>query len=705
MKFLALLTSFSASRLSARSLVLTPVAGVTLLACVPTATYAQVAADTVAKDAPALAEVTVKADGLARGVDELTTPVSVLQGDELVQRRGANLGDTLSGEPGIQATHFGAGASRPIIRGMDGARVKVLADGSPIQDASTVSPDHQVVTEPMLSQQIEVLRGPSALLYGAGAIGGVVNVLDQKIPKVVPEKGYEGQVELRAGTAGSGTAGAVSMTGGSGHFAIHVEGMARDAGDYRVGSGWPGGNTVEGSFSRGKNGSVGLSWIGDSGYVGLAYTRQTAYYGLPGHNHSFEGCHAHGMHLHCGSHAHDAHDHDEHEHGEHEHGDVPVVDLRSERYDLRSEWHNPVAGIHAVRIRGGITHYRHDEVEDGQVATTFRNRAHDLRVEAVHAPIAGWSGVFGFETLQRRFSAEGEEAYIQPTLTRQHGLFLLEERRFNAFSMEAALRHDWQTVDAQDDDLHRSHRGTSASLGGGWNFAPGYRLTAHATSANRLPTAEELYARGLHMATATYELGNPDLHAERSQNIDVGLARTAGDTTFAVNLYRNRIKNYIYGRTLDESEGLQLLQYSQQTATFTGLEAKVQQKIDANWRATLWGDVVHARLADGSHIPRLAPARVGLRLAGQWQHWRTEVSFLLVKRQDTVANFETPTPGYGMLNWRVSYHGRSGDGSPWQVYLKLNNLTNQLAYAHTSFIKNAAPLQGRSVTVGVVKSF
>lgn len=675
----------------------TPVTVAALLVC-------QSCAAQAADATPALAEVTVKADGLARSVDELTTPVSVLEGDELVQRRGANLGDTLSGEPGIQATHFGAGASRPIIRGMDGARVKVLSDGAAVQDASTVSPDHLVVTEPMLSQQIEVLRGPSALLYGAGAIGGVVNVLDQKIPTTVPKKGYEGQVELRTGTGGSGTAGAVSMTGGSGNFAIHVEGMARDAGDYRVGSGWAGGDKVEGSHSRGKNGSVGLSWIGDSGYVGLAYTRQTAYYGLPGHNHSLEGCHTHGLHLHCGAHGHDD---DGHDHGSEGHGagDVPVVDMRSERYDLRSEWRNPVAGISAVRVRGGITHYRHDEVEDGQVATAFRNRAHDLRVEAVHAPIAGWTGVFGFETMRRRFSAEGDEAYVQPTLTRQHGVFLLEERRFGAFSAEAALRHDWQTVDAQDDDLHRSHRGTSASLGGGWNFAPGYRLTAHVTSASRLPTAEELYARGLHMATSTYELGNPDLRAERSQNIDVGLARTAGDTTFAVNLYRNRIKNYIYGRTVDELEGLQLLQYSQQTATFTGLEAKLQQKINANWRATLWGDVVHARLADGSHIPRLAPARVGLRLAGQWQHWRTEAEWMLVKRQNTVADFETQTPGYGMLNWRVSYHGQSSDGSPWQVYLRLNNLTNKLAYAHTSFIKNAAPLQGRSVTVGVVKSF
>ena len=270
--------------------------------CTSAPVFAQNAADTQQPpEEVTLGQVTVQADALARSVDDLTTPADVLTGDELVQRRGANLGDTLSGEPGIQATHFGAGASRPVIRGMDGARVKVLQSGAAIQDASTVSPDHLVTTEPMLARQIEVLRGPSALIYGAGAIGGVVNVLDDKIPTAVPKKGYEGQVEMRAGTGGAGAAGAVSVTGGSGNFAIHAEGMARNAQDYRVGSGWEGGGKVAGSRSRGNDGSVGLSWIGDDGsYLGAAYTRQTANYGLPGHNHGFEGCHLHGLHLHCG---------------------------------------------------------------------------------------------------------------------------------------------------------------------------------------------------------------------------------------------------------------------------------------------------------------------------------------------------------------------------------------------------------------------
>ena len=703
-------------RLLARACITSAVGAMPLLAMAQTAVpaadqaanAAQVEAATEA-DATAgtttLQEVTVQASGMGRSLDSMSTPVTVLEGDALVQQRGATLGETLAQQPGIQSSHFGAGASRPIIRGMDGPRVKVLSDGAVVQDASTISPDHAVVSEPMLAQQIEVLRGPSALIYGAGATGGVVNVLDGKIPTAVPQKGYEGQIELRAGTGANDTAGAFAMTGGAGQFAVHVEGMARNAGDYRVGSGWGLGSKVEGSQARNSGSSIGLSWITDQGYIGLAYSRNQARYGLPGHNHSYEGCHPHGTQLHCGGHGHD-HD-DGHAHGDDEdHGhDVPVVDMRSERYDLRSEWRQPIAGIESVRVRGGVTRYHHDEIEDGAVSTTFKNRAHDLRVDVLHAPVAGFSGVLGFETVQRRFSAEGEEAYVQPTRTQTQGIYLFEERRFGDFGVEAAARHDWQTVYALEDAAERKHRGNSLSLGGSWRFAPGYRLSAHLTSATRMPTAEELYARDLHMANATYEIGNADLRKERSRNIDVGLARTAGDTTFSVNLYRNRINNYIYGRTLDELEGLQLLQYSQQTATFTGLEGQVQQRINANWTVGVTGDVVHARLADGSRIPRLAPARVGLRVAGRWAHWRTEALWQLVQRQNKVADYETATPGYGMLNWRVSYHQRASDGTPWQVYFKVDNLTNKLAYAHTSFIKDAAPLRGRAVSVGLVKQF
>ena len=681
-----------------------------LLACSGTSFVHAQSAAAPANAAPArLPDVTVSASGLQLGAGEMTTPATVLEGDELVRRREATLGETLSGEPGITSSHFGGGASRPIIRGMDGPRVKVLSDGAELHDASTISPDHAVVSEPLLATQIEVLRGPSALVHGNGAVGGVVNVLDGKVPTAVPQKGYEGSAELRANTGAREGAGAFSLTGGTGNLAVHVEGAARDAGDYRVGKGWrPEGELtrkVPGSFNRTDTGSVGLSWVGERGYLGAAYTRQTARYGLPGHNHSYEGCHTHGNHLHCGGHGEGEEDDHGHDHGGEGHGDIPVVDLRSERFDIRGELRNPFAGFSALRLRAGVTDYVHDEVEDGTVSTTFKNKAYDTRIELQHAPVGGFKGVFGIQTSERKFSADGEEAYVEPTITRKLGLFALEEYRVGDWRFEAALRHDRQTAEARTRGIERSHNGTSASVGAVWKFTPGYQAGASFTRASRAPSPEELYAQGLHMATSTYERGNPDLRAETSQNIDVSLKKTSGDTTFGVSVFRNRISNYIYGRTLDEVEGLQLLQYSQADATFTGIEGQVRQRLNRHLGITLFGDTVRARLAGGGLLPRIPATRAGLRLDGQWNAWEGQVEWVQVARQGRVAAFETATPGYGMLNVGVSYNGQFSGGAPWQVYMKANNLTDRLAYAHTSFIKNAAPLMGRNVTVGVKVAF
>ena len=675
--------------------------------------HAQANAQAAPPTAGSLPPVTVSASGLQLGANDMTTPTAVLEGDELVRRREATLGETLGNEPGITSSHFGAGASRPIIRGMDGPRVKVLSDGAELHDASTISPDHAVVSEPLLATQIEVLRGPSALVYGNGAVGGVVNVLDGKVPTAIPQKGIEGSAELRANTGAGEGAGAFSLTGGAGNLAVHVEGVARDAGDYRVGKGWaPDGEPtrkVPGSFNRTDTGSVGLSWVGDRGYLGAAYTRQTAKYGLPGHNHSFEGCHTHGNHLHCGAHD----EEDGHDHGAEEHGDVPVVDLRSERLDIRGELRNPFTGFSALRLRAGVTDYVHDEVEDGTIATTFKNKAYDTRIELQHEPLAGFKGVVGLQTSQRKFSAIGEEAYVQPTVTRKTGLFVLEEYRLNDWygdwRFEAALRHDRQTAEAlasgSAGGTERSHNGTSASLGAVWKFTPGYQVGTSFTRASRAPSAEELYARGLHMATSTYERGNANLRSETSQNIDLSLKKTSGDTTFGVSVFRNRISNYIYGRTLDEVDGLQLLQYSQADATFTGIEGQVRQRVTRNMGVTLFGDTVRAKLDGGGLLPRIPATRAGVRLDANWNAWEGQVEWVQVARQNRVAAFETATPGYGMLNLGVSYRGQLSSGTPWQVYLKANNLTDRLAYAHTSFIKNAAPLMGRNITVGVKVAF
>ena len=656
-----------------------------------------------------LGEVTVSASPQASG--DLTQPTLVLDREQLQRRQAATWGETLAGEAGISASHFGAGASRPIVRGMDGARVSILSDGAEIQDASTVSPDHAVSSEPFLSRQAELLRGPSALLYGASGSGGIVNILDDKIATEYPDRNLQGSAMLQAGTAAREKTGAFSLTGAtrlpqsSLGLVLHAEGLKRDTGDYRVGSGW-GQARVPGSFNRTDTGSLGLSLVGNAGYVGIAYTRQTARYGLPGHNHGIEDCHVHGTHLHCGGHDHDhASGEDGHDHAA---ASVPVVDLASERWDLRGQWNQPVAGIAAVRVRGGWTRYRHDEIEDGTVATTFKNRAHDLRLEVDHEPLAGWRGTLGLQTTDRRFSAIGKEAYVQPTDTRRDSFFWLEQYQSGAWRWQAALRHERQSVEALESGLTRRHSATALSLGSRWNFATGYEASAAFTSGSRLPTAEELFAHGLHMAPGTYELGNADLRRERSRSLELALARTAGATTWRLSAYHYRINDFIYGATLDAVEGLQLLQYTQANARFTGWEAQVSQKLGTHLKLTAFGDGVRARLADGSPLPRIPALRAGLRLAGEWGNWQTQAEWVQVLRQNRVAQYETQTPGYGMFNLYAAYTLRSSggpQGTKWQLYVKGQNLTNRLAYASTSFIKTAAPLMGRNLIAGVRMDF
>ena len=655
----------------------------------------------------ALAPVTVSASALALGSDQMSTPVSVLAGDELVRQRAATLGDTLAGEPGIAASHFCAGASRPIIRGMDGPRVKLLSDGSEIMDASTISPDHAVALEPMLSEQIEVLRGPSALAYGGGAIGGVVNVLDRRIPTAIPERGVEGSVELRADSVAHGVAGAFEVTAGSGNLAVHAEGLKRDARDYRVGSGWDH-SRVDGSYNQTETGSLGVSLVGARGYLGLAFTRQQNEYGLPGHSHEYDACHPHGNHLHCGHHG----EEDGHDHDQDEHGGTPYVKLDSERWDLRGELLEPFAGFTRARLRASYTDYGHDEIEQVEgidsVGTRFRSKASDARVELEHAPLAGWRGVLGLQTSRRDFRADGDEAYVPPTVTTRHAAFLIEEYTLADWRFEAGLRHEWQDIEVDSSTQRdRSHHGNSVSLGAVWSFAPQYSLGMTLSRTQRLPTAEELYARGLHMATSTWERGNPDLKAETANNIDLTLRKLAGTTTFSVSVFHNRIDDYIHARTLDAHEDFQLIEYTQRDATFTGIEGAIRQQLDATFGLTLFGDYVRAKLEAGDgdrDLARIPAHRVGLRLDAKWNAWGAEAEVYRVGRQDDVAEFERETPGYNMVNVGLSYSGRY-NATPWQVFVKGNNLGNQLAYAHTSFIKNAAPLEGRNLSLGVRVSF
>lgn len=679
----------------------TPLALAILIAFGAPLAYAQTENTRLQSDPDTVPTVVVSASALGVVSDDMITPVSSLGGGELVRVRESTLGETLANQPGIHSSHFGAGASRPVIRGMDGPRVKILSDGAEVQDASTISPDHAVGFEPVLAERIEVLRGPSALAYGGGAVGGVVNILDRKIPTAIPAK-PEGSLEVRANSVAREKTSAFEVTGGAGQIAVHAEGVKRDAGEYRVGSGWAEGKRVPGSYKEGESGTVGLSWVGERGYLGASYTKERSEYGIPGHNHEFESCHPHGDHLHCGGHEEEESGHDhEHEHGAEE---VPVVKLDSDRWDLRGELRNPLPGFAKARLRASLTDYRHDELEDGVVATSFKNRAHDARVELEHLQVKGWRGVVGLQTTRRDFRTEGDEAYVPPTVTKKHAAFITEEYKLDNWRFEAGARHEWQDIVVNSATQGDSDaRGTSVALGAVWKFQPQYSLRAGVARSHRLPTSEELYADGVHLATATYEIGNQNLGKETSNNIDLTLRKFEGDTTFSLSAFRNRVDNYIYAHTLDNHEGFQLVEYAQRDATFTGLEGEVRHKFSKFVEGTLFGDYVRARFEAGEgsrNIPRIPAGRIGVRLNADWQSWHGMVELVRVGKQDKVAEFEGATGGYNMLNLGTHYTMRIA-GVPAQLYARINNLTNELAFSHTSFIKEAAPLPGRNITAGL----
>jgi iron complex outermembrane recepter protein len=652
-------------------------------------------------------EILVTASPLEQQADETATPVLTLTDDDLVHRRQATLGETLAGQPGINFDNFGGGAGRPVIRGQTAPRVQTLTDSANLQDASAISPDHAVNTEPLLLRGIEVLRGPAALLYGGGAIGGAINLLDEKVPTALPEGGIAGAVEGRFGTADDERSAVGGVTVGVGPFALRAEGVYRESNDYRV-PGSFGDSRVRGSYNDTSTVTLGASWIGEGGYLGVAYTRQRSEYGLPGHSHDYESCHPHGSSLHCGGHGHDhGHDDDDHDHDhDHDHDDeVPFIKLRSERFDIRSEYRDPLPGFEKMRFRMSFTDYEHDEIEEGEVSTTYRNKAHDIRFELTHKPIGGLRGVIGVQHSDSQFSALGDEAFLPESETRNTALFLMETFQAGPVRLELAARQEWQRIETT---LNRRAEHNPFSISGAaiWDVGGDYSVALSVARSQRAPNTQELFARGVHLATNTFELGTATLDKETSRSFDLTLRKKAGATTFTIGAYHQDFDNYIYAQTLDQFEDFRLIRYTGVDATFTGIDGEIRHRFTPNLAASLFGDYVRAKIKDGGgDLPRIPAGRLGGRIDGDWGPLSAEVEYYHVFSQDRVDDFETATPGYDMVNLTVAYHLDLGTRVRPEVFIRGTNLTNELAFNHASFIKNASPLRGRNVVIGLRTGF
>ena len=632
---------------------------------------------------------------------------------EKLQESGTTLGEALKNELGIHSNSFGSGSSRPVIRGQEGARVKVTQNATETMDVSSLSPDHAVTIDPQLAQKIEVIRGPSTLLYGAGSVGGLVNVTDTKIPTQMPENGYEGNVGLRYNSGNDEKMTHAGTTVGLGsNVALRLEGLKRDANDYitpnyfhdhdgelekekRVGN----------TFSESENVNVGLSWISERGFAGVSYSNRQDKYGLPGHSHEYESCHTHGDHLHCGGDDHSGHDHSGHDHNEdHAHENGPWIDMKTERYDFRSELNEPFAGFKKLRAQASYTDYQHDEIEGSEAMTTFKSKGYEGRIELVHNPLAKWEGVWGIQASQQKLDVTGEEATLAPNETQKYSLFGVEHRQFGDFHVELGTRLDHQIVDVDSEQKDFDGNAFSYSGAVNWDFKPNYKLSLLGSHQERLPLAQELYAHGGHFATNTYELGNDGLDNEKSNNVELGLHYDDDKLSYHVHLYHNWFDNYIYAKTLDQYENFRLIEYSQDKAKFYGTEAEVAYQFNDIYKTSLFGDYVRGKI-DSDNAPRVPAGRLGTRINADFDdHWSGSAEYSHVFNQDKFAAYEHETQGYNMVNIGLAYKYSLADRQEAKVFFNANNLLDEQVYEHSSFLSNI-PQMGRNFVIGVDYKF
>ncbi|AVH49385.1 MULTISPECIES: zinc piracy TonB-dependent receptor ZnuD [Acinetobacter] len=646
--------------------------------------------------------------------------------------RSTTIGDAMADELGVYSNQYGSGSSRPVIRGQDGPRVKVLQHASETADVSTLSPDHAITVDPILAKQVEIIRGPSTLLYGAGTVGGLVNVTDQKIPTQMPNNGLEGQVGLRYNTGSDEKLVSAGVTAAlSDQFALRIEGSKRKANDYITPNYWvehhhtevhvePDGSThtheheelvkerrVGNTFAEGQTVNIGGSWIHDRGFVGVSYSNRQDKYGLPGHSHEYHGCVLHDDHFH-GCPTPNSNAVEEHAHS------GPWVDLESHRYDLRTELDQPFAGFDKLRAHASFTDYEHDELEENKVISNFRSKGYDARLELVHQPVAGWEGVFGTQYSQQKIDLTGqveqhgdhshETVPMPDTKTQKYSLFGLEHKQFGDVHVELGARVEHQKIDVDAELKDYSDTGVSASAAANWQFAPNYKLSLTGSHQQRLPLAQELYANGIHFATNTYERGNANLDVEKSNNLELGLHYEADKLDYSLHVYHNWFDNYIYGATTDHKETFRLIDYQQDKAKFYGTEAKLGYQISPDYKLSVFGDYVRGEI-DNQNAPRVPAGRLGTKVDANFADgWSGMAEYYRVFKQDKVAYLEQETAGYNMVNVGVAYAGNYANKQDYRVYFKANNLLDDEVYSHASFLSNI-PQVGRNFTVGVEFGF
>ena len=692
----------------------------------------------------AIEVIDVHATPMHLSVMESATPVSVLSGETLRRQQAATLGDTLEKLPGVQSNFHGNVASTPIIRGLSGPRVLITQNGLDVSDVSRVGPDHAVASEASTAKQIEVLRGPATLFFGSGAIGGVVNVVDQRVPTSTETRG---EFVLETQTVNDQKLGTFNVTTGVDNIAFYADGFYRDSNDYET----PvapdiddpdGAHVVENSNEESNGFTLGTSYLFDQGYVGVAVERFEREYGVPGHSHG---------------------------------GDTSVfADLEQTKYQLLGEYNFTNDFLQSVHFRAGYTDYEHAEVEGGLVGTTFSNETEELRVELLHKPMAGWRGGISLHYKGSDVFAQGEEAFTPPSEMEMFAVALMEERHFGDFLVQLGARAESVTLDAssvllpeldahEHDDEHdhdehahdeHEHEGSefvrqfavdqeftpiSLSVGVVYTINESYNVGVSLSRSERAPSASELLSFGPHIGTRTYEIGalfdlseegefvlsQTAIDLETANNIDLTFRKTQGDVGFVFNAFYNQVDNYYFQEETglfaesghdhdhgeeghgeeehsedEHSDELPVYLFGSADAILHGFELQVAWQTTDNLKLDFFADYVKARLKDGGALPRTSPMRVGSHVAYTLDNIRADLDITYFAKQDDISTFETETDGYTLVDASITYDIPLGD-IDLSVYLSGENLTDEEARVHTSFLKDIAPRPGRNFAFGV----
>jgi len=685
-------------------------------------------------------EIVVEATALPRTVEQLSQPTAVLRGEELAKKMAPSLGETLSTELGVSSTFFGPISSRPVIRGQFGERVRVLTNGLDALDASALSEDHQAAVDGILAERVEIVRGPATLLYGSGAAGGLVNVVDNRISERPLSDSFNGKLAVNGDSALGEESIAGYVNAGDENLAFHLDYFRRSTDNYSIpgfaesarfraleeaeeddhdGDGHDGDGhdheeeeeargEVENSDSLTEGSAFGVTWTGERAFVGIALSNFDSNYGIPGgHEHEED---------------HDGDGHSPtsalppgtavvpHMDGDEEEEEIVRIDLDQRRIDVKGGV--SFDGIFEdLSFRFADNDYTHTEFEGEEVGTLFETDGFDGRVELRHRPAGGFEGAFGVQYKRIDFNAIGDEAYVPQSDTRRSSFFLFEEYALaEDIVLQGSMRLEQQTIEGPTLALDYDDSAFGGALGAIWRLGDSHSVALHFSSTERHPNATELYAEGTHVAVQRFErgsvvLGDGILQKEHSNNIDLTFRGNTERVDWTFTLFNNNANDYIVlSPTAEEEDGFQVFEFEQTDAELYGFEAEMRvELLDIDDRSHLhtrfFSDYVHGEDADtGAYLPRLPPLRFGAGLHYTVNNVELSVEGIAYQKQTKTATNELPTDSYTLVNAEFSY---AMDDQGLFFFLKGRNLGDADARQHSSPLKDLVPLPGRALQAGV----